>query len=93
MDKGWIMDTDSFKYVIAIAEERSISAAARKLYITQPALTKHINKLEKRLGTELLERNSSPVSVTAAGEIFLEYARKYQTMEQEMLSRILNTAR
>ena len=88
MDKGWIMDTDSFKYVIAIAEERSISAAARKLYITQPALTKHINKLEKRLGTELLERNSSPVSVTAAGEIFLEYARKYQTMEQEMLSRI-----
>ena len=36
------MDTDSFKYVIAIAEEKSISAAARKLYITQPALTKHM---------------------------------------------------
>ena len=68
------MDTDSFKYVIAIAEEKSISAAARKLYITQPALTKHINKLEKRLGTELFERNSSPVTITAAGEIFLEYA-------------------
>lgn len=82
------MDTDSFKYVIAIAEEKSISAAARKLYITQPALTKHINKLEKRLGTELFERNSSPVSITTAGEIFLEYARKYEAMEREMMGRI-----
>ncbi len=82
------MDTDSFKYVIAIAEEKSISAAARKLYITQPALTKHINKLEKRLGTELFERNSSPVAITTAGEIFLEYAKQYEAMEQEMMARI-----
>ena len=82
------MDTDSFRYVIAISESKSISAAARKLFITQPALTKHINKLEKTLGAELLERGAVPVNVTPAGEVFLEYARKYMAMEQEMKARM-----
>lgn len=82
------MDTDSFRYVIAISEYKSISAAARKLFITQPALTKHMNKLERTLGAELFERGGVPVNITPAGEVFLEYAKRYMAMEQEMKARM-----
>ena len=46
------MDTSLYRYVIAAAEAGSFSAAARNLYISQPALTKQIGKLEERQGKQ-----------------------------------------
>lgn len=84
------MDTDAFRYVIVLAECRSISEAARKLFITQPALTKHLNKLEETLGigVRLFDRSVTPIKITPAGEIFLEYSKKYVDMETEMKERL-----
>ncbi len=45
---------DSFEYVLAVAEEKNITKAAAKLFITQPALTLRINRLEKELGIQIL---------------------------------------
>ena len=84
------MDTDAFRYMIALAECKSISEAARKLYITQPALTKHLNKLEENLGIggKLFDRSVTPIKITPAGEIFLEYSRRYIALENEMKERL-----
>lgn len=55
----------------AVAEVRSFTAASRRLLITQPALTRTLQQLERILGVELLERTSRSVQVTPAGGAFL----------------------
>lgn len=58
-----------------IVEERGISRAARKLGISQPALSKNLRKLEESLGTKLFERSASGVELTASGDILMERAQ------------------
>lgn len=77
------MDTNVFRYVLMIAEQKSISAAARRLYMSQPTLTKQIGKLESGLGFKIFDRSRQPLDVTYLGEFFLEFAVKYMEMERE----------
>ncbi len=58
-----------------VAEEGSISRAAERLYLTQPAVSQHIGALEKDLGTRLFDRGPRGVKLTASGEILGDYAR------------------
>lgn len=60
---------------VAVAERLSFRAAAAQLFISQPALSRRIEKLEGVLKVRLLERNSRRVAVTEAGRQFLEHAR------------------
>lgn len=60
---------------VAVAERLSFRAAADQLFISQPALSRRIEKLEAVLDVRLLERTSRRVAVTAAGRQFLEHAR------------------
>jgi DNA-binding transcriptional LysR family regulator len=60
---------------VAVAEEGGMSAAARRLHITQPALSQTINALERNLGVKLFDRSSSGVRPTDAGLILLGEAR------------------
>ncbi|PJC86748.1 hypothetical protein CSW98_07075 [Vibrio sp. HA2012] len=69
------MDFKEFEYVIAIAEEGSISAASDRLYLSQPSISKFLKKLEDRLGTPLFIRTSSGVRLTYAGEIYVQNAQ------------------
>jgi LysR family transcriptional regulator of gallate degradation len=62
-------------YFLAVVEHRSVSAAARRLGITQPALARAISKLESRLGATLLTRSSRGTVPTSEGERFLQHAR------------------
>lgn len=55
-------------YFLTIVEEKNLSRAAEKLHLTQPALTKYLNRLEKRLGAELFDHHCSPLRLTAAGQ-------------------------
>ena len=68
------MNLNQVKHVIEVAEEKSFTTAAQKLFISQPSLSKSIKLLEKELGTELFERN--PIKLTFAGKIFVEKAKK-----------------
>ena len=54
--------------IYAVYQEHSFSKAAEKLYISQPALSNAIKKVEKELGLQLFDRSSSPVRPTPAGE-------------------------
>jgi DNA-binding transcriptional LysR family regulator len=63
------------RYFIAIAEERSFTGAAERLWIAQPGLSTQMRRLEAELGVQLLERHPRGVELTQAGELFLERAR------------------
>ncbi len=66
---------DQVDYLATIAEEGHFAAAARRLNIGQAALSRAITQLETEVGVELLERGRSELSLTNAGETFLEKAR------------------
>lgn len=52
-----------------VSQKLSFTKAAEVLFITQPAVTKHIKELEEQLGTSLFKRNGSNITLTPAGEI------------------------
>src|ERR1019366_3661917 len=61
---------------LALAEHRHFGRAATSLHLSQPALSRSIQSLEKRAGVQIFERGSNRVEVSDAGEIFLEHARE-----------------
>ncbi|WP_417218236.1 LysR family transcriptional regulator [Arthrobacter sp.] len=67
---------DQARSFIAVAEELHFGRAAERLNMTQPPLSRQIQKLERAIGVELLERTNRKVALTAAGQAFLREARK-----------------
>lgn len=72
------MNKGDIEKIIAIAEEGSMAKAAQKLYISQPALSKCLTKVEQELAEVLFTRRPSGLTMTYAGECFLQKA--YQIM-------------
>ncbi len=70
------MELRSIHYFVAIAESGNISAAAIKLGIAQPALTRHVKQLENELNTILFNRFARGVQLTASGRELLDYAKR-----------------
>ena len=64
------------EYVYAVYEEKSFSKAAQKLYITQPALSTAIKKVEKKIGTPIFDRSTSPIGLTPGGEVYIDAIEK-----------------
>lgn len=87
-DKGWqrqydaplvfpdkfAMELRQLRYFVAVADTRSISAAARKLHVVQSAVSHQIANLESELGVELLLRGKSGVTLTTAGQFLYRHA-------------------
>jgi DNA-binding transcriptional LysR family regulator len=69
------MELRHLRYFVAIAEERSFTRAAERLWVAQPGLSTQIRRLESELGTQLFARHTRGVDLTDAGEVFLERAR------------------
>ena len=76
------MEINHLKNFIAIVEEGSMSAAAKKIFVAQPALSNQLKALEKELGTTLLRRNSRKVELTDAGKIFYGKAKHIIDLEE-----------
>lgn len=70
------MDYKQFNYILKIAEQKSISKAAEALYITQPALSHFVAKVEDELNIKIFNRATNPISLTPAGEYYVNTSRK-----------------
>ncbi|AQH05940.1 LysR family transcriptional regulator (plasmid) [Burkholderia sp. KK1] len=70
------MEFRQLRYFVAAAEEGNIGAAAKRLHISQPPVTRQIHALEQHLGVLLFERGARGVQLTPAGAAFLEDARR-----------------
>lgn len=82
------MDTRLIEHILKIAEEKSITKAAEKLYLTQSALNQQLLHLEHELGTPLFKRSKTNWGPTKAGEIYLEGAREMLQVKRQTYSRI-----
>src|SRR3712207_612532 len=67
---------EQLKGFVAVADELHFGRAAERLSMTQPPLSRQIQKLERSVGAQLLERDNRRVALTAAGEVFLVEARR-----------------
>ena len=70
------MEFHQLRYFTAAAEDMSISRAAEKLHVTQPALSRQIAALEAELGIPLFDRVKKRIVLTDAGRFFLPKARQ-----------------
>ncbi|MGC2873572.1 LysR family transcriptional regulator [Ihubacter sp. mB4P-1] len=77
------MKEKDIQYVLEIAKQRSFTKAAEALYIAQPALSRHIKQLELNLGGSLFDRNTTPISLTPLGELYISYAEKINILDNQ----------
>lgn len=86
------MNLKEVEYIVKIAEEKNISRAAEKLYLTPSALSQQLLNLEREVGTPLFFRSRTSCTPTRAGEAYLETARKMLCMKKETYHRIRDIA-
>ncbi len=80
------MDTRQLAAFCAVVERRSFSLAAERLGVTQPAVSLQVRSLEKRLGTQLLDRSGRRVEPTEAGLRLYRGAQKLLALEEEIVN-------
>lgn len=78
------MDINDARTFIAIAEAGSISRAARELHLTQPAVTRRLQRFEHAVGASLVDRRSRPFTLTDFGQAALERCRRLVTTRDEL---------
>lgn len=81
------MELRQLRHFVAAAEEGNISRAARRIFLTQPALSRQIRALEEELGFSLLERLPHSIRLTPAGQSFLDDARELLLHADQVLER------
>ncbi len=70
-------------YVYEVYKERSFSSAAKNLFISQPALSASVKKVEKELGITIFDRSTSPITLTEEGKVYIESIEKLRNIMEE----------
>lgn len=78
------MELYSLQVFLTVATEKSFSRAAEKLLRTQPAVSLAVQRLEHELGEKLIDRSGKELVLTDAGSTVIEYARRFQSLQQEL---------
>lgn len=80
-----LIDEHEWKYVLHAANEGTFSAAAKRLFVSQPSLSQSIKKIEGEIGLPLFDRSQTPLQLTAAGEIYVRKAKEMQRIYHELM--------
>ena len=75
-------------YIETVWQKGSFSKAAQALYLTQPALSLAIQKVENEIGMPLFDRSKKPLALTEAGQIYLDHIRQVKALEEERKNRL-----
>jgi LysR family transcriptional regulator, transcriptional activator of the cysJI operon len=86
------MDTRQLAAFCTVVERKSFSQAAERLGVTQPAVSLQVRALEKRLGTQLLDRSGRRVEPTEAGRRLYRSAQRMLALEQQLLEEVAGGA-
>lgn len=87
------MDLKQLKYFVTVAEQGTISAAAKKLYMSQPPLSTQMKLIEQELGCQLFERGQKHIRLTESGKLLYERAQTMLKMEAVMRQDLAACAR
>ena len=74
--------------IMAIVQEGSITAASKKLFVSQPALSQTIRQVEEELGAPIFTRDTHHIELTYAGKLYLESFRQIQLIDQNLHARV-----
>ena len=77
--------TDLLRTLITVVDLRSFTKAAQSLGVTQPAVSAQIKRLQSMLGSDLLDRSAPGVTLTPAGELVVNYARRLLSINDQIL--------
>jgi DNA-binding transcriptional LysR family regulator len=86
-------DLRQMRYVVEVAKERGFSRAAANLHVAQQAVSQQVKAVETALGVQLFERTNRGVELTAAGETFVQEARRALTAADRVAQRAQAAAR
>ena len=86
------MDLLQLEHFLAVVEERTFTRAAERVCRTQPAVSQTIKKLEDEVGAPLFARDVHEVSLTEAGRVFADYARRLVGLRDEAMRQVAGTA-
>lgn len=76
------------KYLYAVYQNKSVCKAAKQLYISQPALSAAIKREEERLGFQIFNRKTLPLTLTAEGRCYMDAIEKAQNIQREAMEKI-----
>lgn len=78
------MNSDDVRTFVAVVEAGSISAAARELFLTQPAVSRRVQRLEQAIGAPLIDRRKRPFALTDVGRAAVERCRRLLSTTDEL---------
>lgn len=82
------MNMKHIQYVLTVLREGSITGASKKLYVSQPALSQTIKQIEQDLGAPIFDRSTDPISLTYAGQKYVDAAQKMLDIERNLRTQI-----
>jgi DNA-binding transcriptional LysR family regulator len=82
------MNDRQLRYILTISEKGNITAAAQKLFISQPSLSYLLSHVEAELGIKLFDRSITPLALTDAGECYIEAAKQILNIHRKLKNQI-----
>lgn len=76
------------QYVLTVLKEGSFTNAAKKLYVSQPSLSQIIKTAESNLGAPIFDRSTDPITLTPAGQLYVEAARQVTTISTNLRKQV-----
>ena len=82
------MNEKHMQYVLTVLKEGSFTSAAKKLYVSQPSLSQIIKTAESNLGAPIFNRSTDPITLTPAGQLYVEAARQVTTISTNLVKQV-----